>query len=212
MALQCLRHITHANNSIAPSPINKMKLPLLALIALVSILSSGCDSGSTHSPDTSIRYRIIEVPKGIINSLIPENRRVAVEGSTYQIVTSSSAEIEELISHQLPDSGLLTDHQRNVNWWPKVADTWSYSRADHQLLGSGGGAGFLGVQIKDDSPEIRIDYDVTHSINTSDAVTSKLFYEGKVPPNRVLIAIKPFQRTDGTELFHIIVFEIEGLD
>jgi len=89
-----------------------------------------------------------------------------------------------------------------------VADTWAYSRADGKLLGGGGGAGFLGVRSKNGLREIRIEYDVTHTINTVESIQAKVTYEGIVPPDGVLLVLRPFERTDGTAVVHLLAFEI----
>ena len=51
---------------------------------------------------------------------------------------------------------------------------------------------------------------MTHTINTAEPLQAKVTYEGAVPADGVLLALSPFERTDGTAVVHLIAFEIEN--
>lgn len=80
------------------------------------------------------------------------------------------------------------------------------------MTGSGGGTGYLGVRKKAAQHQIRIEYNVTHSIGTRNPIRSKIFYEGPVPPGRALFFFAPVERTDGSKVFHVIAFEMVTAD
>ena len=179
-----------------------------ALVLFLASVGAGCRHAAPPTAVASIRYRIFETPTDVVDAVIPRENRTQIEGSSYWIASVSPTNLAVLLDAMTTDAGLLADKQRTISWWPKVADTWAYSRADGTLLGGGVGVGFLGVHADEDVRKIRIEYDVTHTINTSDLVQSKVVYEGAVPPLGVLIALRPFERSDGTPLAHILAYEV----
>jgi len=184
------------------------RLVILTVVLALASVCAGCRRSARQTASADIRYRIFEAPADVVDAVIPQESRAQIDGSDYAIAFSSSTNLAVLLQAMVTDSGLLADHTRTISWWPNVADTWVYSRADGTLLGGGGGTGFLGVQTHAGVRKIRVEYDVTHSINTATGLHSKVTYDGTVPPLGVLIALSPFRRTDGTELAHVLAFEV----
>ena len=186
------------------------RLATFALAVAIANTFAGCQHRIAHSASAVIRYRIFEAPAKLVDDVVPAENRTLLTGSSYTVARGSRADLSALLDGMLADSGLLADASRRISFWPKTADTCSYTRADSKLLGAGGVAGFLGVRAKGSRHEIRIEYDVTHTINTREPILSKLAYEGAIPDNGVLIALGPFQRTDGAAVVHVIAFEAEN--
>jgi hypothetical protein len=188
------------------------KSSVFAAIIVLTGLLTGCGELGIGSQTAAadIRYRVFEIPRNAIDEIIPTETRAPVAGSNYTIARTNPSTVKALANHMREDSGLMVDHSRRISFWPRTADTWAYSTAEGKLLGGSTGAGFLGVRNKYGKREIRIEYDLLHDINTGKPLRSQFIYEGAVPPDGVLIAMNPFGRTDGTELVHLIAFEIEN--
>jgi hypothetical protein len=152
----------------------------------------------------------------VINGAIPPELRETISDSVYSVSETDSDRLYVLLAHVADRPSLLAEKQRTISHWPKVADSWSYSRAysdqDAYLTGSGGGTGYLGVRKKGAKHQIRIEYNVTHSIGTRNPIRSDIFYEGPVPAGRTLFFFAPVERTDGSKVFHVIAFEIATAD
>jgi hypothetical protein len=186
------------------------RLATFALAVAIANTFAGCQHRIAHSASAVIRYRIFEAPAKLVDEVVPAENRTPLMGSAYTITHGSRADLSALLDGMFADSGLLADASRRISFWPKTADTWTYMRNDSKLLGAGGASGYLGVRSKGRRHEIRIEYDVTHTINAREPIHSKLAYEGAMPDNGVLIALCPFQRTDGAAVVHIIAFEAEN--
>lgn len=167
----------------------------------------GCQGRDGKSLQVNIRYRIFEAPRDVVHSVVSNAKRVSVQNSAYSVVLISTADLKSLMDKMPLEPGLLVDRSRTISWWPKVADTWTYSRAG-TLSGVGSGAGFLGVREASDGRELRIEYDVTHSIETVIPIQSKISYEGSAPEEGALLFVAPFHLKDGSQQDHLIVFEI----
>ncbi len=186
------------------------RLTILALTVAVASTFAGCKRTGTHGASADIRHRIFEVPAELLDEVVPPEKRTSITNSTYSIAQGSQADLSTLMDGMLSDSGLLVDASRRISVWPKTADTWAYSKTDGELLGGGSGAGFVGVRSRGGHHEIRIEYDVNHTINTREPIQSKLTYEGALADDGVLIALRPFKRTDGVAVVHIVAFEAEN--
>jgi hypothetical protein len=125
-----------------------------------------------------------------------------------------------LMNFQIP-SRILADNSRVVStdWWrPGLADAWSYSRTDPigstgALAGSGGAEGFLGYKLRNGHEEIRIEYNIHHTIDLAEKsgavdVNSKILYQGDVPPGGNLFFLVPFFRSDDSAHYLVIDFDI----
>lgn len=190
----------------------KTHFRLIALLTLIAALWTGCDSGSERSmlvEPVTIHQRVFEVPTSVVDPLFTADRRHSPQGSSYQIVKATAAESIELFNNRQADTDLLVDRKRSIHLWPHEADTWAYSRATNQILGGGSGSGFFGIKMDDNQHLIRIDHDISHTINTTQSDTVKLFYEGGLTEHQPLIALNPFERKDGTKLTHVIIFELQ---
>lgn len=185
------------------------RLAMIALVVAVTSTFAGCRLGGGQNASAVIRYKVFEAPANLVDRIVPAVNRTPMEGSTYLLAQGTQADLTALQNGMLTDSSLLVDHSRRIYFWPKEADTWSYSRADGKLVGGGTGAGFLGVRSKGGRHEIRIEYRVGHSINTREPIHSKLAYEGALS-NSVMIALMPCPRTDGEAVVHIIAFQADG--
>ena len=185
-------------------------IPLIGSL-LVALSLLGCQSHRKDGAGTAranIRYRVFEISRDIADKTIPKDKRRSIEDSLYSVADVSKADIELLLNSISSKPGMLAEHSRTISWWPRIADTWSYSRADGVLLGGGGGAGFLGVRSISGSHEIRIEYNVAHTINTLKSIQSNVTYEGPFPKEGSLAILTPFERKDGTELVHILLFDV----
>ncbi|MEI6914594.1 MAG: STN domain-containing protein [Armatimonadota bacterium] len=158
-----------------------------------------------------VRTRVFEAKPEAVDRFIPTSTRKVIQGSDYTVATVSAGNLASLADRISDRPGILVDHTRKILSWPRVADTWSYSRADNNHLGNGGGAGFIGVRVYDGMRQVRLEFDsVTHSINTQPPVKSAFNYEGPAPDAGGIVFVSPFQRTDGTRLYHVIAFEISN--
>jgi len=182
------------------------KLTALTIGLILTSMLLGCQSNDGGSASADIRYRVFEAPADIVDKVVPNANRSQLDSSAYSVAQVSATDLELLLKSISARPGLLVDHSRRISWWPRIADSWSYSRADGTLLGGGGGAGFLGVRQKRGIREIRIEYDVTHSINTRETIQLKVLYEGAIS-GEAIVLLKPFEREDGTRLVHVLAFE-----
>jgi len=170
-----------------------------------------------------VRTRVFEAGSEAVDHLIPAsarkagdqgslvNARKAIEGSAYSVATVSAATLTSLVASISDNPGVLVDQTRQILSWPRVADTWSYSRSDNNRLGNGGGAGFIGVRVYDGIRQVRLEFgSVMHSINTQPQLKSAFNYEGPAPDAGGIVFVSPFQRSDGTRLYHVIAFEISN--
>lgn len=183
------------------------KLTALTVVLILASMLLGCQSKDGGSACADIRYRVFEAARDTVEKAVPNAERTPLDNSAYLVAQVSAGDLESLLKGISADTSLLVDQSRVISWWPKVADTWSYSKADRTLLGGGSGAGFLGVRSKGGSTEIRIEYNVMHNINTGESTQSKISYEGPAPEEGGIVFLKPFERKDGTKLVHVIVFE-----
>jgi hypothetical protein len=186
---------------------NLKNLTAFTLALALAGLLSGCQRHTAGATTADIRYRIFEAPSSVVDEAIPPGMRMRIANSAYSAAHPSPAALASLFNGMSGDSGLLVDHSQTIASGPKTADTWAYSKADATLLGFGSGGGLLGVQTRNGTRQISIEYDVTHTINAREPIQSRIAYDGPVPGDGVLIALKPFERTDGTTLVHLIVFE-----
>jgi len=179
-------------------------------------MSCGCPRFRPAAASAGFRYRVFETSVDVIDEAIPPGLRETISDSVYSVSKVNSGQLYVLLAHVAERPGLLAEKMRNISHWPKVADTWSYSRAysdqDAYLTGSGGGTGYLGVCKKGAKHQIRIEYNVTHSIGTRNPIRSDIFYEGPVPTGRTLFFFAPVERTAGSKVFHVIAFEIVTAD
>ncbi len=186
------------------------RLATFALAVAIANAFAGCQHRIAHSASAVIRYRIFEAPAKLVDDVVPAENRTPVMGSSYTVARGSRADLSALLDGMLADPGLLADACRWISLWPKTADGCTYTRADSKLPVAGGVAGYLGVRSKGNRHEVRIEYDVTHTIDTREPILSKLACEGAILDNDVLIALSPFQRTDGAAVVHVIAFEAEN--
>jgi hypothetical protein len=185
------------------------RLAIIALVAAVTSTFAGCKLGGGQNTSAVIRYKIFEAPATLVDRIVPAVNRAPIEGSTYLLAQGTQADLTALQDGMVTGSGLLVDHSRRIYFWPKQADAWTYAWSDEKSVGWGTGAGFLGVRSKGRRHEIRIEYRVGHDINSREPIQSKLTYEGPLS-NSVLIALMPFQRTDGEAVVHVIAFQADG--
>jgi len=146
------------------------------------------------------------------------NFSVATHGTKFtdaQMAEISSDTFNTLLNAIGEKPGLLADQSRTIFsnfWWPGLADTWSYSRSSDKLLGNGGGTGVLGLRVRNGQKEIRIEYNVGHTIDLTGRGTvdlnSKIFYAGKIPQNGALAFLVPFFRKDDSAHYLVVVYEV----
>jgi hypothetical protein len=198
-----------------------LKLFWVTLLWAVGVASvGGC--ASTHSddawqagPPTRARYRVFEVAADDADTVVAHQSRHQVAQSPYEVALISRDTLDKLTRLTREDSGSLVEHSIFVNQWPRVADSWSYSRANQKVLGSGGAAGFLGVRGTEQSRELRVEYNVTHGINRAGPVDpasrieAPIFYEGAVRDDQALVFVAPLRRTDGQQVAHVIAFSFD---
>jgi hypothetical protein len=190
-----------------------MRELLTAVILLASPLALVGQDVPPGKPGKALfRYWVFEASPEVLDRLIPREKQTPIEGSQHVLAKLPAGDKSALLKCANPEPGLLAQRERLIAGWPRVADTWASSRAADGLLGGSTGAGFLGVREKDDLQEVRIDYEVLHTINTTNALKSKLLHEGPCRPGGLRVFLAPFQRDDGTRLYHVVAFEIVGPD
>lgn len=184
---------------------NIIAISILFAFTLINMIGCG---PRTVPASATVQYRVFEVFEDDINKTVPVAKRTQTDSAGYALARVSSDDLKLLLSGIAAKPGLLTDSTRRVAGWPKVADTWTYTRADGTPPGSGGGAGFLGVGTKNGIHEVRIEYNVMHDMGATEPIRTKIAYEGATTDTDVLLFIKPFVRKDGTKLAHVIAFEV----
>lgn len=179
-----------------------------------------CENPETERTEALVRIRMFEVPQEVVDTIIPQDARKPLDESTYMAVEANPATVSSLLDGMVPEPGLLVDEVQHVIGWLS-ADCWGCSKADTELLGASLATGVLGVRTRDGVRDIRIEYDISHTIDSSPygeknepkatgtlPIQEKVHYEGPVPPEKIIMFIKPFVRSDGTELVHLLVFEV----
>lgn len=179
----------------------------IAMIGFLALTLAGCSPNNAGSARADVRYRVFEVPMAALDDLLPPAARSTNGGEAYETARPAPAVLEQLIAGLEPKPGMLAESLRSVGWWPHVADTWAYSRADGELLGGGTGTGFLGVRAAGGGQEFRLEYSITHSINLDKPFQAEIQYEGPAPVQQPLVFVRPFVRADGTARAHVISFE-----
>ena len=182
------------------------KFMVLVTYIGAGISLTGCNANSGGSASADIRYRVFELSPNALEN-VQTGKWTQIGSSSYSVAPVTTTEIATLVKSAVTNTGVLVDHLRQVSGWPRVADTWSYSKADGNLLGGGTGTGFLGVRRRGTN-EIRIEYTINHTINTS-MPESKIIYEGAIPEDG-LVFVRPFERKDGAKLIHVITFEVSN--
>ncbi len=198
---------------------------MLKIAVVMALITSGCLPGHGTGKHTweqaKVRLRIFEVPPDVVDSIIPKETRKPLNDSTYVTAEASAEIVSSLLDGMAANPGLLHDQKRPIRGWSSTRDQWICCKADKALQGTSHGEGSPGVRIRDGVREIRLEYNVTHTIDvtpTNDEtepatkgtlpIEEKIYYEGPVPPDKIIIFMKPFVRSDGTELVHLLVFEV----
>ncbi len=182
-------------------------IPRLILSGLLA-MAAGCGRNPYRPVRASVRYLVFEAEPAVVDRAIGGRARYPLEASAYAMTTLSAEGMVSLSMALTAEPGALVDVTRVVEDWPRVADTWSYSRAGAALSGSGNGAGFLGVAANEGSLVIRVEYDVTHSLGTVKPFRSRLRYEGAVADREWLVFLAPFVRRDGASRVHVIALRV----
>jgi len=171
----------------------------------------GCQSHwklGAGSARADVRCRVFEISKEIAEKTIPKTNRREIDNSVHSVVSVSKAESASLLENVSDKPGILRDHSRTRSRWPREADAWCRSIANEVIHGSAGGAGFLGVRSLYGRLEIRIQYSIFHTVNTREPLQSRIVYEGLFPAEGSLAFFAPFERRDGTERVHVILFDV----
>ena len=191
-------------------------------VVLFAIVAAACLGGCATRPSadrwqpgprTEVHYSVFEVASDDASTAVAKESRRRVAESTYDVAVVASAAFEQLKRVTLADSGTLADGDVTVGAWPRgIATGWSYSRADDDVLGAGNGTGYLGVRAERQSRQLRIAFEITHTLNRARTVDpaarieAPIFYEGTMEPDHVVVFLAPFTRTDGRQVTHVIAF------
>jgi predicted Ser/Thr protein kinase len=134
---------------------------------------------------------------------------------------SCAAEISAAILNVLLDGtgkkpGVLADETQNISgvWWPQGMVTgWLYSHQEGGLVTIGNGTASLAVKQTDGQDEIRIEGEMTHTIdlNPDQVIASKFLYEGNAPQNGALAFLVPFFRKKNSAHYLVVVYEIGNM-
>jgi len=190
---------------------NMRQLVLSVFLTAVALLA-GCKTLTTRQASANFRYRVFETTADAIDRAVRKELTETVPNSAYSVSKVDSEQLGVLLADIADRPGLLTQRSRKISYWPKIADTWAYSKAyseqDAYLTGAGTGAGFLGVRKKGRTYEVRVEYNVFHSIGTRNPIRSRIFYEGEHPGDRAIVFFAALERVDGSKIFHVIAFEI----
>jgi hypothetical protein len=189
------------------------RIAALLIVLCTAAGANGCASAewtdAGQSPvGTQVRCQIFEVPAEVAEALVPVASRRPVEQSPYTAATVPVGQVKRLAEQMQADSGLLVDKTRPVSNWPRVADSWAYTKADGRLSGGGGGAGFMGVRERGGAREVRIEYQIDHALNATRPIHDPVFYQGPLPAGEAVVFLTPADRTDGQRLTHVVAFEV----
>ncbi len=187
-------------------------LPIVVALVLAPSVVAGGEPAAGTRGGVVFRYWVFESDRAVMDRFIPPEKRAAIKDSNHVLAKLAAKQKAALLKCALPQPGLLVEKETLISSWPRVADTWAASRAADGLLGGSTGAGFLGVREKDGTRDIRIEYTVLHTINTTNALESKLFYEGPGGYGGLRVFLAPIQRDDGTRLYHVVAFQIGDPD
>ncbi len=163
-------------------------------------------------------------------SFVPENGISTHSQSVgdFSVVTHGRAQTESQMAEVSPSAlgsllkglsekpGSLKDGTRLVesDWWnPGMADGWSYSKADGDLLGGGGANVFWGFRREHGQDEFRVEGDVHHYIDKAGSgskvvnLQAKILYQGTLPQDNALVFLVPFLRKDDTAHYLVVAIE-----
>lgn len=170
--------------------------------------------------DRLIRTRIFECNAELVDNLVPPASRSPLVPppdsdttghSEYAMVRTAETD-HGVIAAILADPGsepvLLRDSSRDVPWWPKVADTWSYATHFNGQSVSGSGGGFVGLRRHRGVLELHSEYNVQHTTAQGESVTAAVYYEGSAAPaGRARIFLIPVAGENAPPRYLVITFE-----
>jgi hypothetical protein len=177
---------------------------LLSLIAFPGCIAIGQDF--TSGVRVPVRLRIFEISADKLTTIIDDGEFRPSAGSSYRSAVLPADRMQSLVLAARPDTGMLTDRTDVECFWPRRSDAWSYGIANGKFLGSGGGAGWFGIRPTSNGCEVKIDFEVSHGINTR--IVSTIVYDGIVSQNQSIVFVAPFTRTTGEHCIHVISFTL----
>jgi hypothetical protein len=200
-------------------------MKIVGLLAAGSILMgflAGCESHQdtswvkTPTGFADIRFRVFEASLEAVERLAARERCMKFGPSKYWAVEVSKGQIDALVA-EIPDKpGVLADTSRTITWWSDIGnawsslsgDAWSYTMTQEPPQSTGGGAGMLWGRGQGKNRQLRLEYEIFHAVDTPEPIRgAKAIYEGPAPQEGILF-FKSFERGDGAEMMHVVLFEI----
>lgn len=184
------------------------KLANLFVVSVIMLTVAGCFGNAS----AIIRCRVFETSLDAVDEVVPRENRKPLGDSGYWAVYLSGMEVLSLLMDVPSNHGLLVDKLIGTSEWTGISDTWayaySYDIAEGEITGGRGtGAGLIGVRYKGTSCEIRIKYVIRHHFDECKPIQSEVTYEGNAL-NEGIVFIRPMECKEGTNLAHIVAFEI----
>ena len=183
----------------------------LGLAITLAVLGAGCQ-GQSQRVQARIELKVFDLPTHILREYTLGKKMWTLRDSSYSLNTITPRELSSMLSRPDANVRVLYEKERSINDWPRITDSWSYSRArnDSAILSttSGGGAGCLGVRKRDGGLELRIDYYVTHrGERGKKIIESQIFYEHVYPEDRVLLFHAPAGLSAQRPRHHVVAFK-----
>lgn len=179
-----------------------ISLPLILL---------GCQSRGPReifSARAEIRYRIFEVSRELAETVARIPSMAGLQDIPYSVAKARETDVAALLAGMYSKPGLLKDGSRKVSSWPYVSNAWTYGRPDRDCIRAGTGGGSLGVRSINRIDEIKIYYEVSHTIDHLEPMRGRLIYEGPLPEQGYIVFLSPYVSHDRREIVHVILFEI----
>ena len=203
--------------------VSRRSLVAIAVIVLAALaipaVPLACQAWSLSEADTPVQakfmYRIFEAnDASLVDNLIPAiARKSAVmpnPTNDFPFVDTEHADLHEALMAEVGQGtlvqllagaapiGMLADTDRDVFFWPRMADGWTYARIDGNRNASGVGTSFLGARRLNGRLQINIEANITHRFepdidNRFVDIVSDIRYQDFAPPNgHSLVFLVPF--------------------
>ena len=178
---------------------------------LLGALTAGCGSEGQET-QARVRLRVFEIPAYVLQHYTQGRNLYELPRSDYSLSIVTPDQVDAMLSDREAAPQMLAENNRVIDRWPRLADTWAYSRIfggmGPEAYCSGGGAGFLGVRERDGQLEIRVEYLVNHSgPHGQKLIESEIFYEYFYPQGHVLLFHAPVGDSEQAQQKHIVALE-----